>query len=225
MSQIIDWLNSGAFTIIGEPTTWAELLGFITGLLCVFYVARNNILTFPVGIFNAAFFFVLFIDAKLYADAWLQVFFIVVQFVGWWAWLKAGPNRTELVVSRAKPAILVLTAIAGVAAFFILVPILRDAHGAYPHWDSATTTLSIAAQTLMSWRYIQHWLLWIAADLIYIPLYWVKGLHFTSILYVLFLTLCVLGLRHWRRVEQHQIENPVLRPVGPVQVVGEELPA
>lgn len=207
MQAIFDWLNTAVFSIGGTPTTWAEILGFVTGALCVFLVARNNIWTFPVGILNAAFFFVLFIDARLYADAWLQVFFLVIQVVGWWAWLKAGPNRTKLKINNTKLPAILGTAVFLVVGFFVLTPILRDAHGAYPHWDASTTSLSIAAQALMSYKLLENWYLWIAADLIYIPLYWAKGLYFTSALYVVFLSLCVMGLLHWRKVRDGDAEG------------------
>lgn len=197
---MIHWLNEVAFQFAGAGTTWAELLGFVSGLACVYLVARNNIWNFPVGIANAVFFFILFLNAKLYADMGLQVFFILVQVVGWWAWLKAGPNRTELPITYAKAKVLVPVAVAGLVFAIIMVPVLRHAHGSYPYLDSTTTTLSVCAQFLLSFRYIQNWYLWIVADLIYIPLYAVKGLYFTSILYVLFLSLCILGLITWRKL-------------------------
>jgi len=200
MQTIIDALNHPAFTLLGASTSYAELFGFVTGLAAVWLVARNNILTFPVGILNAGFFFVLFIDQHFYSDAWLQVFFLMIQIVGWVAWRKAGPQRTELKVSKAPAVVLGAVGVLVVVGAYLLVPVLREAHGAYPIPDASTTALSVAAQTLMSFRLIQHWYLWIAADLIYIPMYAIKGLYFTSALYVLFLTLCVSGLFTWRRI-------------------------
>ena len=35
MSTLVDWLNRPAFTSFGAPTTWAEVLGFLTGAACV----------------------------------------------------------------------------------------------------------------------------------------------------------------------------------------------
>ena len=53
MSWLIDWLQSVAFTMFGdEATTWAEVLGFVTGGVCVYLVAVQNVWNWPVGIAN-----------------------------------------------------------------------------------------------------------------------------------------------------------------------------
>jgi nicotinamide mononucleotide transporter len=206
MQAILDWLYQSVFSIGGTPVSIAELAGFVLGVATVWLVARANIWTFPVGIVQCAFFFILFLDAQLYADMWLQVFFIVIQFVGWWAWLKAGPNRTKLVI-RKSPKWLFAAALGAVAVFAVLMtPVLREAHGAYPVADSTSTGLSVLAQFLMTWKFIENWYLWILADIIYIPLYFAKSLYFTSILYVIFMAICFHGLFHWRKVKRGEAE-------------------
>jgi nicotinamide mononucleotide transporter len=204
MQPILDLLYQSVFAIGGTPVTIVELLGFVLGIATVYLVAKANIWTFPIGIVQAGMFFILFLEAKLYADMWLQVFFIVVQFVGWWAWLKAGPNRSKLHVNNASKAVLGLTSVGIIAFAYIMVPVLREAHGAYPVADSTTTGLSVAAQILLTFKLIENWYLWILADIIYIPLYFVKDLYFTSILYAIFLGICIRGLIHWRNVQKGQ---------------------
>jgi len=67
--QVLDWLNSTAVTAFGVPTSWAELLGFGTGALCVLLVVRQHIANWPIGILNVLLLMVVFWTAGLYADA------------------------------------------------------------------------------------------------------------------------------------------------------------
>ncbi len=207
LRPILDWLYQAAFNIHGEPVSYAELAGFVLGVATVWLVARNNIWTFPIGILQCAFFLILFLDARLYADMYLQVFFILVQFFGWWAWLKAGPNRTKLVVQNTPKNVMIPTII-GIGVFiYFMTPVLHKAHGAYPVWDSTLTGLSVAAQFLLSFKMIENWYLWIIADIIYIPVYFLKSLYFTSFLYIIFMLICFHGLAHWRRVQRGDDEG------------------
>jgi len=218
MNAILEFLNSQIPLVAGLATSWAELVGFITGATCVWLVARGNIWTFPVGMVNAAFFFILFIDARLYTDAWLQVFFFAVQIFGWVVWLKGGPGFTRRSISRITWKVAVPSAIAVAAFVYLMVPVLREAHGAYPVADSSTTGLSVAAQFMLSFKVLENWLLWIVADLIYIPLYAARDLHFTSLLYVVFLCICFHGLWHWwneyKANQDPIIPEPEEAPVG-----------
>jgi nicotinamide mononucleotide transporter len=76
---------------------------------------------------------------------------------------------------------------------------LRSVGGAAPFFDALTTTLSLAAQYLLTRKLIENWYIWITADIIYIGLYINRELYLTSALYALFLVLCLLGLRQWRQ--------------------------
>jgi len=70
---------------------------------------------------------------------------------------------------------------------------------AYPWWDAGIAAASVAAQVLQARRRIESWWLWIAVDVVSVPLYAVKGLWFTTALYVVLLVISVAGLIDWRR--------------------------
>jgi len=174
-----------------------ESLGFVTGGACVYLVVKENVWNFPVGIANSVFFLVLFAGARLFADAALQIVYIALGFQGWYLWLRGGENRTPLKVERAS-----LKLLAGVAAFVVaatagLTIFLRYVQDSAPFLDALTTALSLGAQYLLNRKAIENWLLWMAADVIYIYLYFAKGLQLTAVLYFVLLCMCVAGLRSW----------------------------
>ena len=87
---VLVMLTETVFELFGEPVTWAELAGFVTGIACVALAVFQRIETFRVGIANNVFFIVLFMDARLYADAALQVVYIALAVMGWWVLGHAG---------------------------------------------------------------------------------------------------------------------------------------
>ncbi|BCY05275.1 nicotinamide riboside transporter PnuC [Actinoplanes sp. L3-i22] len=197
---MIDWLNSTALTVFGVGTTWAEVLGFVTGLLNVWLLIRQHVLNWPLGILNVLLLMVVFGTAGLYADMGLQVVYVILGLYGWWAWLYGGAGRSELVVRTTTRAEWLGLAVAGVLLTGGLWLFLDRMTGStVPLADALTTALSLLATYGQTRKLVESWWLWIAGDLIYIPLYGYKDLWLTAILYVAFLTLCVLGLRAWRK--------------------------
>ena len=77
--------------------------------------------------------------------------------------------------------------------------ILVAVQGASPFWDSLTTVLSLSAQYLLCRKRFENWFFWIAADIIYIPLYISRDLPLTAMLYAVFLVMCLIGVNQWNR--------------------------
>ena len=191
-------LNVVLFTFGRDGVTWAELLGFATGAIGVWLTVRFNIWNFPVGIANNVFFLVLFWTARLYSDAGLQIVYLVLGVLGWWEWLHGGEKRTARIMGHASVRMVAVLGVLVVPATWGLTVLLSRAHDIAPFWDAVTTALSLAAQWLLNLKKFENWYFWIVADIIYIPLYFIKVLYLTGIVYVLFISLCLLGLRAWR---------------------------
>lgn len=68
-----------------------------------------------------------------------------------------------------------------------------------PFWDAMTTAASIVAMWMLSRKYIEQWLVWLAVDLITIGLYLYKGIPLTAGLYALYSALAVAGYLRWRQ--------------------------
>ncbi|MEU4481565.1 nicotinamide riboside transporter PnuC [Micromonospora sp. NPDC023966] len=215
---MLDWLTATAFTVLGAGTTWAELLGFATGVVNVWLVARQHIANWPIGIANVLLLMLLFWTAGLYADAGLQVVYVVLGLYGWWHWLFGGERRSRLTVARTGRREWWALGAAGVLLTVGLWALLdRATDSTVPLADAVTTALSLLATYGQTRKLVESWWLWIAADLIYIPLYAYKGLWLTGGLYLVFLALCVVGLREWRAdLSRRAAATPV--PPGPAPI-------
>ena len=176
-----------------------EVFGFVTGVANVWLLARQNIWNWPIGLANNAAYLILFATTGLYGDAGLQVVYITLSIYGWWNWARRG-SATSLPVTRTPTGVWNVLAPATILSFVVLRWFLAHyTDSTVPVWDGLTTALSLAAIYGQSRKYLESWWLWILADLVYIPLYIYKNLWLTSVLYLVFLLLCVFGLRQWMR--------------------------
>jgi nicotinamide mononucleotide transporter len=177
----------------------AEAWGFATGGICVWLVVREHLWNWPVGLANNVFFFVLFLRGRLYADMSLQIVYLGLGAYGWLNWIFGGKNHSALKVSRTtRIEWIALTAAIPICTWGMR-EILLKVNDAAPLWDALTTVLSLAAQYLLCRKRFENWWFWIAADVVYIPLYMVRKLLLTAVLYAVFLAMCLVGVREWLR--------------------------
>lgn len=182
-----------------------EIVAFLLGIANVTLVVRRSIWNYPIGLAMVALYGRIFLDARLYSDAILQIFFFVVQLYGWWNWSRNRARAGAITVVRLHDAERLYWAIGCVlvsAAWGYGMHRFTDA--AFPWADATLTITSVAAQILMSRRAIENWWLWIAVDIGSVGLYAAKGLWLTMLLYAIFLALAVWGLVDWRRAANAQ---------------------
>jgi nicotinamide mononucleotide transporter len=177
----------------------AEAWGFVTGGICVWLVVREHMWNWPIGLANNAFFFTLFLHGRLFADMSLQVVYFGLGVYGWLNWLFGGEHRTVLKISRATRTEWFILLGAIPVCTWAFREILIVVNGAAPFWDSLTTVLSLAAQYLLCRKRFENWFFWIAADVVYVPLYMSRHLPLTAALYAVFLAMCLIGVREWKR--------------------------
>jgi nicotinamide mononucleotide transporter len=196
--ELLVALTNPLLEIAGMPMSLGDILGFATGIACVWLTARANVWNFPAGILNSLILGVVFLQQRLFADAGLQVFFVVLALQGWLRWLRRRHAREDSPVfptTLGEQGGLMLTA---AVATFALWQTLIWMRGAAPFVDALITALSLCAQWQLNRRQLASWAWWITVDLISIPLYWSRGLPLIAALYVVFLLICVKGWLHWR---------------------------
>ncbi len=186
-----------------------ELLGLVFGLLAVYYLIKENILTWPAGIAYVLVSFVIFWQQKLYADFALHIFFLVLNVYGWWYWLKGGKaeaNKEEVPITHTKSGILMgvlVISIIGIGVMGSLLTAYTDA--SLPYWDSVTTVLSLSGMWLTARKKIENWYFWFVVDVLATGIYFYKGIYFYAILYLIYIGLAIVGYLAWKKTMKAQI--------------------
>lgn len=182
-----------------------EYLAAALGIVNIVLIVLRSLWNYPFGIAMVALSFFVFFEAKLYSDALLQIFFLVVQIYGWWSWLRGRDTQGALIVERAGMRTIAAWSV-GIAIATGLWGWLMHAltNAAFPWWDAAVAMISIAAQIMMSRRWIENWMLWVLVDALAVGLYATRGLWAFAALYVVFFIVAAWGWREWIRVGRTQ---------------------
>lgn len=180
---------------------WSPLEGIAAafGVVSVFLSTRQNIWSWPTAIVNVALYTIVFYDGRLYGQMGLQTVYLVLSAYGWYQWLHGGAQKTELHVSRASPRLFGVLAGLNVIGWIALAALLRRTDAALPWLDALLTTTSLIAQWMMTRKILENWILWVAVDIVYVPMFMSQRLYATSLLYGAFLVLAVMGFAEWRR--------------------------
>ena len=195
-------LLAPVFSLWGSPVTAAELTAFVLSLAMVVCNIRVNVLAWPLAIVASLLYFLLFWDSRLYGEASLQLFFVVMALWGWWQWLRGrmadgAALRVRTLSPRARWGLVA----AVLLAWPLLAGLLRQVTDSdVPWWDALPTTGSLAGQWLLGRKYVENWPVWVAVNAVSMSLFAWKGLWLTVLLYGLFLLMALWGWRAWQRL-------------------------
>lgn len=195
--------QSAAFA--GRTMDRLEWLAAALGVINVALVVRRSIWNYPFALAMVSLYFFVFLEAKLYSDTLLQVFFFAVNLYGWSNWVQAKKVAGNVPVALLSNRARLIWAAATLAASIVWGLLMaRFTDAVAPVIDAGIAGGSIAAQLLMARRMIENWVLWILVDVVAVALYASRELYWTSGLYALFLILSIAGLVDWRRALRAQ---------------------
>mgnify|MGYP003508955925 FL=1 len=182
-----------------------EIIAVITGMLSIWYSYRINILVYPIGMISLALYVFIFINNGLYANAVINFLYFVISIFGWWNWLRQrttdnGQQTTdkgELKVSYlSKKENAITITILVILIFFINLFTTNDI---LIRLDYYTSAAGLIAMVLTSFKKVENWFFYLVADIVLIPLCIYNGLYLTSIQYVAYTILAIMGYINWNK--------------------------
>ena len=184
-----------------------EVTAIVFGLLSVWYAKKNNIWVFPTGIINTAIYVYLLWKWSLLGYMMINFYYVVMSIYGWYNWTRKKDEGIKFPISRMtlsekKWSLLIFVLTIG---FVVVVYTFFDK---FTHWtsyvDTLVTGIFFVAMWQMTRRKLENWIFWIIGDIISIPMYYAKGYSFTSIQYLIFTIIAILGYLEWKKTLQRK---------------------
>ncbi|GAA2059550.1 nicotinamide mononucleotide transporter family protein [Catenulispora yoronensis] len=192
------WANAVAFHLFGETVKWSDLLGNLLGLLTVALATRRSMWAWPVQIAGCVLLFGAFVSAHLGGTAARQVALIGMAAYGWARWNAVRRNEHDIAIrwaSWAERALLVAALGVGTAVF---AQVLQHYNASWSPWPDAYIFIgSLVATVAQARGYVEFWFVWVAVDVVGVPLAFSNGLPVSGLVYVFYFLIVVAGLRQW----------------------------
>lgn len=191
-----------AFTLLGTPVTWLEVLAFVLALANIACNVFEIHWGWPLSIVASALYAWLFYVSKLYGEAGVNIFFSVVSVWGWWQWLhghRADSDTPLQIVRLGRRGW--LACLGGYAAAWLACALLLRwvTDSTVPWADGFVTAGSVVGTVLLARKFIENWPLWLLVNAASVALFAYKGLTLTVLLYVIFFLLAIWGWIGWRQ--------------------------
>ena len=202
MEKVIEFLF-GQYSEYSITHTLLELFAVIMNIFSVIYAKRNSILVYPTGLIGTGIFVYILYNFSLLGDMIINFYFVIMSIYGWYYWSQKKNGEVLHNVSKTSTKEYYFILMLGIISLLSIYTI----YNFYDKWDSwtayvdtITTAIFFIAMYLMARRKVESWIFWIIGDVITIPLYFYKGLTISSIQYLIFLILAILGYISWKKI-------------------------
>jgi len=188
-----------------KATTWPEYIAVFSGIISVWFSRKENILVYPTGLINTIIYTWLSFNSHLLGEASVNFYYTIMSIYGWILWSKRNAQQEHLVqISFSDKKWwqwqLLFFVSFYLTIYFLLTYLKKDfAPGAIPWADAIASATAFTGMWLMTKKKVESWYWWIATNIASIPLYFVKGLVFTSVYYFVLLIMAIAGLMEWKK--------------------------
>ena len=179
-----------------------EIVAVIFGFLSVWFSKQNKIWVFPTGMISTLIFVYLLFKWELLGDMMINAYYFVMSIYGWYIWTRKVDEThvTPISITTNKEKI---TGIGIFLATLLFVFIVYKYFNKWTSWvayvDTFTTAIFFVGTWLMAKRKIENWIFWIVGNIVSVPLYFYKGLTFTSLQYFGFTVIAIFGYLAWKK--------------------------
>jgi len=194
-----------------------EVSGTIFGILSVYFSIKKNIWVYPTGIISTLIYVYILFNFGLLGDCMINVYYTAISIYGWILWSKNSDDSIHVEVNWATKRewvfaiILFILSVLMVTIIYYYKPYIDNHfylegaelgldHLDWANWlDVFTTSTFLVGMWLMAKRRIENWIFWIIGDFICIPMLIYKELGITSVQYLVFTIMAIMGYVNWKK--------------------------
>lgn len=201
MNPIFDFLF-GQYSDYETRFIILEVIAVLFGLVSSVYSWRNSILVYPTGIVSTAIFVYLLWQWSLLGDMIINAYYFLMSIYGWYIWTRkiAPEKHTPITLMTKKESVTTTYIFFASVAFVIAVYFYFEKWTSWTAYiDTLTTGLFFVGMWLLAKRKVENWLFLLAGNVISAPLYFYKGYTISSMLYLIFIVISILGYRAWKQ--------------------------
>ncbi|MBL7697312.1 MAG: nicotinamide mononucleotide transporter [Chitinophagaceae bacterium] len=194
------------FIVELKATEWLQWLAVAFAVAEVLLAKANKILLYPAGIISSLLFIFLFVEAGLYAESGLNLYYLVMSIYGWAYWTRKKGEPPVPVTHTNKKEKLIATGIVlgGTLLIWLLIPLFAKSFNlpasTVPLWDAWVTATAWSGMWLLARRKIENWILLNISNAFAVPLLFHKHLPLSALLTVFLFIIAVLGFIEWKKI-------------------------
>lgn len=194
---LVESINS-AFGEAHVMTAW-EALAVLLAMAYLLLAMKANVWCWAAAFASTAIYTVLFWKVSLLMESVLNIYYMAMALYGYWLWTQGGDKEQGIKVTTwSLKTHLKLIAATSVISLLVGHGMATYTQAAFPYLDAATTCFAVMTTYLVAKKVLENWLYWVVIDFVSIYLYLSKGLMLTSLLFVLYVVLAVVGYFLWR---------------------------
>ena len=187
---------------MGFQLSFFDILGAVIGLFYVVSEYRAGRWVWPLSLLMSSLYIYIDYSSGYYANGSICVYNFLMSIYGILVWrgVVQSRDKEERSISscpkRYVPWLLLSVAVLTVVMWWLL-RLLDESQ--YPLFDGISAALTILGMWMLAQKWWQQWICWMVVNPIMVALFWLSGNYASSVLYVVFEIVCVLGVISWKR--------------------------
>lgn len=190
-----------------STATIVEILATGASLIYIILLIREKIACWSFGIVGSVLSIYLFIDARLYSEAALYLFYAIMGVWGWLRWHRRLESDHNPVIRWRIEYHLRAILVASIIALGLGYSVQFYSDAERPVFDAFTTVFSFLGTYLEITKVMEAWVYWLLLNLASVWLYHDRNLDIYAALIGLYSVLSIWGFISWRKTYLSQLEE------------------